>query len=78
MALAHENGFKNNAHETFWRQMLRYLVSSTPQQVEIGTEKEVYALDDNVNIVADIRDKRSIRWRCARDGASDKTIGPGG
>ena len=49
---------KNNAHETFWRQMLRYLVSGTPQQVEIGTEKEVYALDDNVNIVADIRDKR--------------------
>ena len=49
---------KNNAHETFWRQMLRYLVSSTPQQVEIGTEKEVYALDDTVNIIADIRDKR--------------------
>jgi uncharacterized membrane protein len=49
---------KNNAHETFWRQMLRYLVSGTPQQIEIGTEKEVYALDDTVNIVADIRDKR--------------------
>src|SRR5678816_3078634 len=48
---------KNNAHETFWRQMLRYLVSSTPRQVEIGTEKEVYALDDKVNIVADVRDK---------------------
>ena len=49
---------KNNAHETFWRQMLRYLVSGTPRQIEIGTEKEVYALDDNINIVADIRDKR--------------------
>src|SRR5678816_4357976 len=49
---------KNTAHETFWRQMLRYLVSGTPEQVEIGTEKEVYALDDNVNIVADIRDKK--------------------
>jgi len=49
---------KNNAHETFWRQMLRYLVSGTPDQVEIGTEKEVYALDDNVSIVADIRDKK--------------------
>src|SRR6185437_6252039 len=43
---------KSNAHETFWRQMLRYLVSGTPRQIEIGTEKEVYALDDNVNIVA--------------------------
>lgn len=49
---------KNNAHETFWRQMLRYIVSGTPQQIEIGTEKEVYSLDDVVNIVADIRDKR--------------------
>ena len=49
---------KNNAHETFWRQTLRYLVSGTPQQVEIGTEKEVYALDDMVSIVADIRDKK--------------------
>ena len=49
---------KNNAHETFWRQMLRYLVSGTPQQVEIGTEKEVYSLDDTINIVSDIRDKR--------------------
>ena len=48
---------KNNAHETFWRQMLRYLVSGTPKQVEIGTEKDVYALDDTVNIVADVRDK---------------------
>ena len=49
---------KNNAHETFWRQMLRYLVSGTPQQIEIGTEKEVHSLDDSVNIVADVRDKK--------------------
>ena len=49
---------KNNSHETFWRQMFRYLVSATPQQVEISTEREVYALDDVVNIVADVRDRR--------------------
>ena len=49
---------RNNAHETFWRQMLRYLVSGSPEQIEIGTEKEVYSLDDMVNVVADIRDKR--------------------
>src|SRR5262249_60284556 len=52
---------KNNAHETFWRQMLRYLVSGSPEQGEIGTEKEVYALDDNGSIVADIRDKH-FNW----------------
>lgn len=49
---------KNKAHETFWRQMLRYVVSTTPQQIEIGAEKDVYAMDDTVNITADIRDKR--------------------
>ncbi|HZI59273.1 MAG TPA: glutamine amidotransferase [Pyrinomonadaceae bacterium] len=49
---------KNNAHETFWRQMLRYVVSGTPRQIEIGAERDVYAMDDIVNIVADIRDKR--------------------
>ena len=49
---------KNNAHETFWRQMLRYVVSGTPKQIEIGAERDVYAMDDTINIVADIRDKR--------------------
>jgi uncharacterized membrane protein len=49
---------KNNAHETFWRQMLRYLVSTTPQQTEIGAEQDVYALDDTVRVVADIRDRK--------------------
>jgi len=49
---------KNNAHETVWRQMLRYVVSGTPRQIEIGAERDVYAMDDIVNIVADIRDKR--------------------
>jgi hypothetical protein len=49
---------KNNAHETFWRQMLRYVVSNTPQQIEVSTAKDVYSLDDTVNIVADVRDKK--------------------
>ena len=49
---------KSTAHETFWRQMLRYLVSGTPLQTELTSEQDVYALDDNVRIVADIRDKK--------------------
>src|SRR5687767_1706275 len=49
---------KNNAHETFWRQMLRYVVSNTPRQIEIGTAKDVYSVDDIVNIIADLRDKK--------------------
>ena len=48
---------KSNAHETFWRQLLRYLVSGTPRQTEVGAEQDVYVLDDTVRVVADIRDK---------------------
>ena len=49
---------KNNSHETFWRQMLRYLVSSSPLQTEVGADQDVYTMDDMVRVVADIRDKR--------------------
>ncbi len=49
---------KSNAHETFWRQMLRYLVSLSPEQVLVASERDVYALNDTVRIVADVRDKK--------------------
>ena len=49
---------KNNSHETFWRQLLRYVVSSTPQQIEVSAAKDVYSMDDTVNIVADLRDTK--------------------
>jgi len=48
---------KSNAHETFWRQMLRYLVSGTTNRIEVGAEQDVYVMDDTVRVVADIRDK---------------------
>jgi hypothetical protein len=49
---------KSTAHETFWRQTLRYLVSTTPFQTEVSAEQDVYAIDDMVRVIADIRDKR--------------------
>jgi uncharacterized membrane protein len=49
---------KSNAHETFWRQMLRYLVSSAPDQWSVAAERDVYDVHDAVRIVADIRDKK--------------------
>lgn len=49
---------KSNAHEMFWRQMLRYLVSNSPLQTEVSAGQDVYAMDDTGRIVADIRDKR--------------------
>ena len=49
---------KSNAHENFWRQMLRYLVQSTPRQFEVAAEQDVYAPGDTVRVVADLRDKK--------------------
>jgi hypothetical protein len=49
---------KSTAHETFWRQMLRYLVSNSPLQTEVSAEQDVYAMDDTGRIVAHIRDKK--------------------
>jgi uncharacterized membrane protein len=67
---------KSNAHETFWRQMLRYLVSGTPNQVEVSAERDVYAMDDKVRIVADIRDKHYNAVNDAR--ASARITKPSG
>ncbi len=49
---------KSNAHENFWRQMLRYLVQFSPRQVEVAAEQDVYAPGDTVRVVADVRDRK--------------------
>jgi uncharacterized membrane protein len=49
---------ENNYHETFWRQMLRYLVSTTPNQVELASERDVYAQGDVVMLRNEINDKK--------------------
>ena len=67
---------KSNAHETFWRQMLRYLVSGTPRQVEVAAEQDVYGPGDPVRIVADVRDKKFNAATDAR--ASVRVVKPSG
>lgn len=49
---------KNTSHETFWRQMLRHLVSTTPDQFEVTAERDVYLSSEPINIRADINDKK--------------------
>ena len=53
-----ELDLKNIAHETFWRQLLRYLVSTTPGPVEAASERDVYAAGDVVGLRADVGDKK--------------------
>ena len=49
---------KNTAHETFWRQMLRYLVSTAPNPIEVQAERDVYAPGDPVQLRADVGDSK--------------------
>ncbi|MGH9841989.1 MAG: glutamine amidotransferase, partial [Blastocatellia bacterium] len=49
---------QNNYHETFWRQLLRYLVSTTPNQYESGAERDVYAIGDAVSLRSEVNDKK--------------------
>jgi hypothetical protein len=67
---------KSNAHETFWRQMLRYLVSISPDQTMVASENDVYALGDPVRIAADVRDKKFFSVDDAR--VTARVIKPSG
>jgi uncharacterized membrane protein len=49
---------KNTSHETFWRQLLRYLVSTTPYQYEVAAERDVYAPGDVANLRGEVKDKK--------------------
>lgn len=47
---------QNIAHETFWRQLLRYLVSTTPRRFEVMTPLDSYVPGDEVRVVAEVND----------------------
>jgi uncharacterized membrane protein len=49
---------QNNSHETFWRQLLRYLVSATPGQYEVAAERDVYTKGDAVTLRGEVSDKK--------------------
>jgi uncharacterized membrane protein len=49
---------KNTSHENFWRQTLRYLVSSTPNPIEVISERDVYAENDPVRLRGEVNDKK--------------------
>jgi hypothetical protein len=67
---------KSNAHENFWRQMLRYLVQFSPRQFEVAAEADVAGPGDAVRIVADVRDKKFHPERDAR--ATARVVKPSG
>ncbi|HZI51466.1 MAG TPA: glutamine amidotransferase, partial [Terriglobia bacterium] len=71
-----EMDHEDQTHELFWKQMLRWLVSSSPAAVSITTDKDTYLPGELVNITADIADKEFKRLNNAR--VSAKLTGPDG
>jgi uncharacterized membrane protein len=52
--------FSNNSFETFWRNLLRYVVQSVRRQLEASTERTFYSKGEPVRIRAEVADKKFI------------------
>jgi uncharacterized membrane protein len=48
---------EDQTHETFWRQILRWLASSAKDPITVETEREVYSQNETVHLRAEVNDK---------------------
>jgi uncharacterized membrane protein len=71
-----EMGHEDQTHELFWKQMLRWLVTASPAQVSITTDKDTYLPGERVTISSDVADKEFKRLNNAR--VTARLVGPDG
>jgi hypothetical protein len=57
---------KDQTHELFWKQLLRWLVNSTPDQVTVTSDKDTYLPGEPVMITAEVADKAFERLNNAK------------
>lgn len=67
---------KDQSHEVFWQQTLRWLVTETPAQISANPSKQLLLDDGNVQFRADVRDKAYNPFPSATVEA--RILGPGG
>lgn len=48
----------NTSHENFWRQLLRYQISTAPSRFEVTAERDVYQTGDGVTLIAELNNPR--------------------
>ena len=60
-----EMDHEDMTHELFWRQILRWLVSSSPDPVMASAERDSYVLGEGVRLFADISDDSFERMNTA-------------
>ncbi len=64
---------KNKSYETFWRNLLRYLVESTRHKVEATTERSYYGLQEAVRIRVEVADEKFLSVKDALVTARTRT-----
>jgi hypothetical protein len=67
---------KDQSHEVFWQQMLRWLVTETPAQISASPSQPVLLDDGRIDLRADVRDKAFQPLPSATVEA--RVLGPGG
>jgi uncharacterized membrane protein len=56
---------KNKSFETFWRNLLRHMVSSVRQRTEVSTQRSFYGQGERVNLRVEIADEKFTNIRDA-------------
>ncbi|NWG13640.1 MAG: hypothetical protein HXY20_08910 [Acidobacteria bacterium] len=51
-----EMDHRDDFHDLFWRQLLRWLVAEAPDPVSVGSSRHSFSLDEAVAITAEVRD----------------------
>jgi uncharacterized membrane protein len=51
---------EDQSHQTFWRQILRWLVSYVPDRLNVATERDRVARGEGVELVASVEDDRYL------------------
>lgn len=52
---------EDRTHETFWRQLLRWLVSAARDQVTVETERDLYSRNEPIRIRSEVNDEAFTR-----------------
>jgi hypothetical protein len=67
-----EQDHREDFHEAFWKQLLRWLVRDSPDPVAVDTGKQSYAPEEPASITADVYDPEFLRVNNARVTAAIK------
>jgi len=68
-----EQDHRDDFHELFWKQLLRWLVSAAPDQLSLESEKHSYSLDETATVRAEVHDASFVRLNDAQITARVKT-----